>query len=133
MYRTALLATALLATPTLAQDAPTRDALSLAAGYKAQFTCSATFNAGKTPDQITADELTNIYAGYIPVMEEVGEAVIDTEARTVSVTFADDMPPRIAAHRPHLGCSSLPPGATADATKFLPTVDLKTPDFTNVA
>ena len=33
-----------------------------AAGYKANFTCSATFNGGKSPSQIKEDELTGIYS-----------------------------------------------------------------------
>ncbi|NNU15356.1 serine hydrolase [Parvularcula sp. ZS-1/3] len=86
--------------------------LSLAAGYKAQFTCSGLFSGGKTLEQIERQELTNIYPSYRPVMAGLPDAVIDRDAKTVSVAFADGMPPRIAAWRPHLGCASLPPGAS---------------------
>ncbi|MEM9838577.1 MAG: serine hydrolase [Pseudomonadota bacterium] len=105
----------------LAQDEPTPRALSLAAGYKAQFTCSGTFNAGKDLNSIEAYELTNVYPSYIPILETLPEAVIDREAKTVSVTYAEDMPPRIAAWRPRLGCTSLPPGQ--DDPSVLPTAD----------
>jgi CubicO group peptidase (beta-lactamase class C family) len=38
----------------------------------------------------------------------------------VSVPFDDKLPPRIAAWRPHLGCTNLPIGAGADAVRLLP-------------
>lgn len=37
---------------------------------------------------------------------------IDNENKTVAVSYLDDMPPRLAVHRPYLGCSQLPIGAT---------------------
>lgn len=45
---------------------------------------------------------------------------IDERARTVSVHYRDDMPPRMAAWRPLLGCTQLPIGATATLAKALP-------------
>ena len=103
-----------------AQDTPTHHQLSLAAGYKAAFTCSATFNAGRTLDQITSGELARIYPDYRETLASLPDAVIDAEAKTVSVAFAEDLPPRIAAWRPHLGCAQLPPGADADMAALLP-------------
>ncbi|MEM9285507.1 MAG: serine hydrolase [Pseudomonadota bacterium] len=91
---------------------PSRRAMSQAAGYKAQFTCSGLFNASKSLEQIAAHELTNIYPDYGPAMARLPDADVDQRRKTVSVTYADDMPPRIAAWRPHLGCASLPPGAS---------------------
>ncbi len=110
----------------LAQE-PDRAEKSLAAGYKAMFTCSAVFNGGKTAEQIQADELSNIYGDYKAAMAAVPDAVINRAEKYVSVKFADDMPPRISAWRPYLGCSALPPGATSKAIKYLPRVRLKTP------
>jgi len=124
------------AAPIYAQDnnPPSRQALSLAAGYKAMFTCSAVFNGGKALDDIAVDELKHIYPGYEPLLDDVGEAVIDRKAKTVAVNFAADMPPRLSAWRPHLGCSALPQGADDDVIKELPRISLKTqrPDMSEV-
>jgi CubicO group peptidase (beta-lactamase class C family) len=98
----------------------------LAAGYKAAFLCSGIFNAGQTEAQIAADDLTGIYEEYAPIIGAL-KATVDRSAKTVSVAFASDMPPRIAAWRPNLGCAQLPPGATADAVRALPRLDLAPP------
>jgi CubicO group peptidase (beta-lactamase class C family) len=47
------------------------------------------------------------------------------------VTYADNMPPRIAVWRNVLGCAQLPVGATLEAADYLPQVAsrLHTPDF----
>lgn len=97
----------------------------LAAGYKAMFTCSAVFNAGKSVEQIKSDELSNIYPDFAAGMGATGQAQIDVASKTVSVSFADDMPPRISAWREHLGCTALPQGADMSAIKYLPRVKLK--------
>lgn len=111
-----------------AQDSvPNLQDVALAAGYKAMFTCSALFNADKTVEQIAADELTNIYPDFGPGMAETGEAVIDAARKTVSVNFADNMPPRISAWREHLGCTALPQGADMSFLPKLPQVKLKVP------
>ncbi len=47
---------------------------------------------------------------------------IDEKNRVVQVTYDPDMPPRIVAYRPVLGCVQLPPGAKLDAVKSLPQV-----------
>ncbi|MEO1659197.1 MAG: serine hydrolase [Pseudomonadota bacterium] len=94
-----------------AEGPPGRRAMSQAAGYKAQFTCSGLFNAGKSLEQIAAHELTNIYPDYGPAMALLPDAEVDSDAKLVKVTYAEDMAPRVAAWRPHLGCASLPPGA----------------------
>ena len=73
----------------LAQDEdPTRQDRALAAGYKAMFTCSATFNGDKTPEQIAQDELDNIYDDYNVAMAQVPDAEIDAAKKMVSVPFA---------------------------------------------
>lgn len=106
---------------------PSRADSSLAAGYKAMFTCSATFNGGKTPEQIAQDELSNIYPDYAEGMAATDDPIVNRPEKYVAVSFAEDMPPRIAAWRPHLGCSALPPGASSADIKYLPKVKLKAP------
>ena len=106
----------------------------LAAGYKAMFTCSAVFNGGKTPEQIAADELDNIYSDYVTAITAVGEPEIDAVSKTVSVSFAKNTPPRHSVWREHLGCTALPQVAAKSAAKHLPRVKLKTktPDMSAV-
>ncbi len=106
---------------------PDRADRSLAAGYKAMFTCSAVFNGGKTQNQINQDELSNIYSDYAEGMAAVANPIVNRAEKYVSVPFADDMPPRISAWRPHLGCTALPPGATKKSIKHLPRVKFKAP------
>ncbi len=106
---------------------PNRADKSLAAGYKAMFTCSATFNGAKTLEQIEQDELSNIYSDYKEAMVAVEDPVINQVEKYVAVQFAEDMPPRISAWRPHSGCTALPPGATVKDIKYLPKVKLKSP------
>lgn len=82
-----------------------------AAGYRAGATCSALWNgAGKSLADIERDELTHIY----PEIEaDVRSTVADVDAgqRRVSVTYRDDMPPRIAQWDRRGGCVTLPIGA----------------------
>ncbi len=92
----------------------------LAAGYKAAFTCSATYNAGQSMAEIEANELSGIYPDYRETMAAVSGPVIDDETKTVSVSYLRSMPPRIAAYRPGLGCVQLPIGASPDTLQFLP-------------
>jgi len=106
-----------------------------AAGYMAAFTCSATFNAGKTEAQIAEDEF---YGNYRVVADRIDAltAEIDRENKRVSVRYLDDMPPRISQWRPHLGCVQLPVGAKAAIAgslpypTSLPDVDASTDDGT---
>ncbi len=97
------------ATTALAQSDPAH--LSLVAGYKAAFTCSGVFNAGRTPEQIAGDELHRIYSGYREAMAVLPDAVIDEVNKRVSVTYVDGRPPRVARWRPYLGCAQLPTSA----------------------
>ncbi|HKZ72933.1 MAG TPA: serine hydrolase [Steroidobacteraceae bacterium] len=98
----------------------------LAAGYKAAFLCSGIFNAGQTEAQIAADDLTGIYKEYDGLVAAL-PATVDRRAGTVAVSFAPDMPPRIAVWRPNLGCAQLPIGASVDAAAALPRLDLQAP------
>ncbi len=116
--RALLLAGLIAAAPVAAQTAdPHR--LALAAGYKAAFLCSGRWNAGQDEASITRDDLTGIYGEYQPLVAAL-PAVVDEGARTVSVKFADNMPPRVAAWRPLLGCAQLPPGGGPAALAALP-------------
>ncbi len=106
---------------------PDRQDIAQAAGYKAMFTCSATFNGGKSPDMIKAHELTNIYQSVTRAMQHTGEAVINHAEKYVSVHYTDTLPPRISAWRPHLGCTALPQGAGTAFIDRLARIKLKTP------
>ena len=120
MIARALLAAMVLAAPALAQVPQVEPhRLALAAGYKAAFLCSGRWNAGQDEASITRDDLTGIYREYQDLLPGL-PATIDEAARTVSVKFADNMPPRIAVWRPLLGCAQLPPAADAAALAQVP-------------
>lgn len=110
----------LLAPATFAQTQENQATIdAYAAGYRAAFTCSAVFNAGKRQAQIEEHELTGIYG---LVQERVKEltAQINNMTKTVRVEYADDMPPRISQWRPHLGCVQLPVGTSDYRAADLP-------------
>lgn len=92
----------------------------LAAGYKAAFTCAATFNAGRTPQEIAASELDLIYPDYREVFAALPDAEIDRTAMRVSAPWDDVLPPRIAVYRPGFGCTQLPIGAPREMAETLP-------------
>ena len=97
-----------------------------AAGYRAAFVCSSLWNgAGKPLDAIERDELTGIYP-EIEADVRALEADIDERAKRVSVTYRDDMPPRIAEWHGREGCVTLPIGAqlAAAGTPSEPRLDL---------
>ena len=118
---------ALLAVPLDAQETP-EHMRALVAGYKAAFTCSATFNAGKAAESIAALELSRIYPGYREILSELPAAEIDPARKSVSVRFSANMPPRVSAWRPHLGCAQLPIGAPESSADKLPQIQLAPPD-----
>lgn len=93
-------------------DPPSPRQMMLAAGYKAMFTCSATFNAGKTPEQIAAHELDHIYPDYEPAMALLPDAVIDRKKKLVSVQYSEDMPPRVSVWQGATGCVAMPAGTS---------------------
>ena len=119
-----LMAAAVLAAPAQAANTPA-DApadphrLALAAGYKAAFLCSGRWNAGQDEAAITRDDLTGIYREIEPLIPTL-PARIDETARTVSVSFSNTLPPRVAVWRPLLGCAQLPVGASPDAAAQVP-------------
>jgi CubicO group peptidase (beta-lactamase class C family) len=101
-----------------------RYARALAAGYKASFLCSDIFNAGMTEAQVERDDLQRGYPELDPLMPAM-KAVIDRRARTVSVPFDDQLPPRVAAWRPYLGCAQLPIGARDGNAVALPQLSVQ--------
>jgi len=97
--------------------------LALAAGYKAAFLCSDIFTAGEGEEQATADDLEGAYKLYQNDIRTL-PAIIDRDAKTVSVAFDARLPPRIAAWRPGLGCAQLPIGAGRLAIGALPVLKI---------
>ncbi len=125
-------ALALLAVPAAAAEAPDPHRLALAAGYKAAFLCSGRWNAGQSEAAIAADEFKGIYKDYEALIPTL-PAVVDEAQRTVSVKFADTLPPRIAVWRPLLGCAQLPVGAGVDVAGAVPRLapGVAVPDLTD--
>jgi len=82
-----------------------------AAGYQANFTCSATFNGGKSEEQIHEDELTGIYA-LIADRIPTGDVAVNSAAKFVAVNYDNGERTRYSVWRPRLGCVDLPVGAT---------------------
>jgi CubicO group peptidase (beta-lactamase class C family) len=114
-----LLAGALLCAPASAQVDRPEYLRALAAGYKASFLCSDIFNAGMSEAQVEKDDLRRTYSELEPLMPAM-KATIDRQNKMVSVPFDEMLPPRVAAWRPHLGCTNLPIGAGAETARFLP-------------
>lgn len=117
-----------MASPAAAQVNQPAYLRALAAGYKASFLCSDIFTAGQSEAMIVKDDLARIYPELEPIIPGLA-TTIDRQAKTVSVTFDDKLPPRIAAWRPHLGCAQLPIGASADVVAQLPRLDATAPDL----
>jgi CubicO group peptidase (beta-lactamase class C family) len=113
MMRTLFLAVAAaMAAP--AHGAEDSALLSLVAGYKAAFVCSALFNAGRTPQEIEANELHRIYPDYRAALAQLPAPQIDEAAKIVRVTYSQTMPPRIAVWRgAQYGCTQAPAGGDA--------------------
>lgn len=95
----------------------------LAAGYKALMLCSAMAIAERngttrTPDSVAAWELTGIQQPLAGIISDLPHEVVRRptgQIAHVAVTWAEDMPPRIAAYfGVDTGCSALPIGAPGD-------------------
>jgi CubicO group peptidase (beta-lactamase class C family) len=138
--RLSVLAAALLTFPAFAQEAATgprpatpaaetsssvspRHAAAQTAGYRALHLCTATFSSG-LPKELIDRTGSGLSA-------RTNDTVIDDKNKVVTVKFADDMEPRIAAWRPALGCTQLPIGATLEMVKQLPRIpdSIKIPNF----
>jgi CubicO group peptidase (beta-lactamase class C family) len=93
------------------------------AGSRALHYCSGIFTAG-----LTEAQLEESMSGSVA---RVAETVVDRDNKFVTVHYASDMEPRIAAWRPGLGCAQLPIGATRDAVARLPRMpaDVTVPNF----
>ena len=94
--------------------------LALAAGWKAAFTCSATFNGGQSEQEIAQNELDGIYPDFQDAFDEVSDARVDVSGQTVSVQWSDTLPPRYAVWRRGYGCTQLPVGADLSLAGYLP-------------
>ncbi len=92
----------------------------IAAGYKALMLCEGVIAAGRTEAQVSAVELRGIYPEYDAIVPKL-RASIDRKARTVSVPFAADLPPRRAEWGPRTGCVLAPIGGTARVAPALST------------
>lgn len=127
--RTKLLLLPLLLAPNFvaAQTGPYAER-SIAAGYKAVFTCANVFAAGRTVEASDADDLVGAYGDLRSPLAKLPEAAVDRAAKRVAVTYDTGAPPRFAAWRPWLGCVSAPSGA-APETFSPPSVDLPIPDY----
>ncbi len=119
-----------LLSPVLAwADTPDRPALAHAAGYKALFTCGASFDATRSVEDINAGELARIYPDARAALATLPAAEIDRTRRIVAVPYVADMPPRLAAWRDHFGCTLLPIGGTAAMIESLPALaPIETPE-----
>ncbi|MEM5516280.1 serine hydrolase [Henriciella sp. AS95] len=95
------------------------------AGYRALHLCSGLFESEMSEELVYATLSRSSRAS-----SDLKDA-IDRDARTVSVTYLDDMPPRIAVYRDNLGCTQLPIGASIDASENLIPwpADLPTPQL----
>ncbi len=115
-------ALALMALPSMAQEGGNTDLMnkSLAAGWKASFICSDTFVAGMDLGTIEDNDLDGIYNDYRRAYEQLPDARIDLNEKTVSVTYDRSMPPRMAVYRPGFGCTQLPAGADEIMIGYLP-------------
>lgn len=99
------------------ENAPYQRAI--AAGYKAAFTCSGVFIAGRSEAQLAADEFKGIYPEYQALVDTL-PARVDAAKGMVTVSFASDLPPRVALWRPGTGCATLPIGAAVPQTGTAP-------------
>jgi CubicO group peptidase (beta-lactamase class C family) len=75
----------------------------IVAGYRALFTCSAHFFAGRPLDDIKRVELVDVEGMGYP------DPVIDEKRKVVTATDVSGQIVRIAAFRETMGCSVLPP------------------------
>ena len=92
----------------------------LAAGWKAAFTCSASFNGNLPLDTITNNELDGIYPDFKDAYAKLPAARINRERKIVSVNWSDTMAPRYAVWRAGFGCTQLPLGAELGYMEYLP-------------
>ncbi|HKB82033.1 MAG TPA: serine hydrolase domain-containing protein [Burkholderiales bacterium] len=99
----------------------------IVAGYRALFTCSAHFFAGRPLDDIKRVELVDVEGLGYP------DPVIDEQRRLVTATDISGAIVRIAAFRDSMGCTVLPPHWQIGDIPRLPNVQYaSTPDVRNL-
>ena len=91
------------------------------AGYRALFTCSAHFFAGRPLDDIKKVELVDVEGLGYP------DPVIDEQRRIVTATDISGAIVRVAAFRDSMGCTVLPPHWQAGDIPRLPNVQYAPP------
>src|SRR5215510_14727189 len=93
----------------------------IVAGYRALFTCSAHFFAGRPLDDIKKVELVDVDGmGY-------SDPGIDAARRIVTATDVSGQIVRIAAFRDTMGCTVLPPNWQMSDVPRLPYVEYAPP------
>src|SRR5260221_7922245 len=99
----------------------------IVAGYRALFTCSAHFFAGRPLNDIKKVELVDVEGLGYP------DPVIDEQRRTVTAADISGTIVRIAAFRDSMGCTVLPPHWQAGDIPRLPNVQYPPqPDVANL-
>ncbi len=99
----------------------------IVAGYRALFTCSAHFFAGRPLDDIKRVELVDVEGMGYP------DPVIDERRKVVTATDISGQIVRIAAFRETMGCSVLPPNWQMGDVPRLPYVQYApSPDVGNI-
>jgi CubicO group peptidase (beta-lactamase class C family) len=93
----------------------------IVAGYRALFTCSAHFIAGRPLEDIRKVELVDVAEPGFP------DPVIDLQRRIVTAGDARGTIVRIAAFRDSMGCTLLPPHWAMSDVPRLPNVSYPTP------
>jgi len=122
-----LLAVTTIAGAALAQSAATteRHAAADAAGSLALHLCTGYFST-EAPRSLIVDNISTV---AFPTAPATSPTDVDELAKTVSVRYADDMPPRIAVQRGVLGCTLMPIGATKAAAVALRKPALTAPNL----
>jgi len=92
------------------------EAPDIVAGYRAIFTCSAHFFAGRPLSDILKVELVDVQGKGFP------DPVIDEKRQLVFASDPTSKYARIAAYRPSMGCTLLPPHSTLSDVPRLPNV-----------
>lgn len=97
------------------------------AGLQALHLCSGYFATEAPRSLIDATIDANAPASLSP--SPTSKPQVDEKARTVSVRYVDDMPPRIAVARAGMGCTMLPIGATLSLSANLFSPGALAPDL----
>jgi len=126
-YASLLFVVTALGCALLAQSALTteRHAAADAAGSLALHLCTGYFSTEAPRSLIVS--LINTVA--LPTAPATSRTEVDDREKTVSVHYANDMPPRVAVQRGVLGCTLMPIGATKGAAVVLRKPALRAPNL----